>query len=95
MKVSSKMDEQRRIYDEALNTVQPRFTECYMYKRRQMLRYAYDSGDSTDYKYYIDLRDFYVELPNPSEKWGRAEYAYAVILNINGRNMFFLFNDAE
>ena len=95
LKVSSKMDEQRRIYDEALNTVQPRFTECYMYKRRQMLRYAYDSGDSTDYKYYIDLRDFYVELPNPSEKWGRAEYAYAVIININGKNMFFLFNDAE
>lgn len=95
MKVSSKMDEQRRAYGEAMNNVKPRFTECYMYKRRQILRYAYEGVDSTEYRYFIDLKNFYVELPNPSEKWERAEYVYAVIINFNGKDMFFLFNDVE
>lgn len=95
LKVSSKMDEQHRAYSEAINSVQPRFTECYMYKRRQIFRYAYEGTDSTEYRYFVDLKDFCVELPNPSEKWERAEYVYAVILNINGKDMFFLFNDAE
>lgn len=95
LKVSFKMDEQRRAYGEAMNSVQPRFTECYMYKRRQIFRYAYEGVDSTEYRYFIDLRYFYVELPNPSEKWERAEYVYAVIININGKDMFFLFNDVE
>ncbi|WP_432651351.1 hypothetical protein [Huintestinicola sp.] len=66
-----------------------------MYKRRQILRYAYEGVDSTEYRYFIDLKDFYVELPNPSEKWERAEYVYAVIINFNGKDMFFLFNDVE
>ncbi|MGN0598855.1 MAG: hypothetical protein ACI4JK_03075 [Oscillospiraceae bacterium] len=95
LKVSSKMDEQRRTYCEALDSVKPRFTECYMYKRRRIFRYAYEGVDSMEYRYFIDLKDFCVELPNPSEKWERAEYVYAVIININGKNMFFLFNDVE
>ncbi|MGN1102017.1 MAG: hypothetical protein ACI4RG_07475 [Huintestinicola sp.] len=95
MKVSSKMDEQRRTYSDVMVSVKPRFTECYMYKRRQIFRYAYEDIDSTEYRYFIDLKDFYVELPNPSEKWERAEYVYAVIININGKDMFFLFNDVE
>ncbi|MGN0642434.1 MAG: hypothetical protein ACI4JJ_04750 [Huintestinicola sp.] len=95
MKVSSKMGEQRSTYAEVMNSVKPRFTECYMYKRRQIFRYAYEGVDSTEYRYFIDLKDFYVELPNPSEKWERAEYVYAVIINMNGKDMFFLFNDAE
>lgn len=51
--------------------------------------------DYTDYKYFIDLRDFLVEYPSPSEKWGRAEFAYAAVIKINGRNLFFLFIDEE
>lgn len=95
LKVSSKMDEQRKAYGEAISSIQPSFTECYMYKRRQIFRYAYEGTDSTEYRYFIDLKDFCVELPNPSEKWERAEYVYAVIININGNDMFFLFNDVE
>lgn len=95
IKVSSKMKEQHNSFIDAMNSVKPRFTECYMYKRRQIFRYAYEGVDSTEYRYFIDLKDFYVELPNPSEKWERAEYVYAVIININGKDMFFLFNDAE
>lgn len=95
IKVSSKMKEQHNSFTDAINSVKPHFSECYMYKRRQIYRYAYDGIDSTEYRYFIDLRDFYVELPNPSEKWKRAEYVYAVIININGKDMFFLFNDVE
>ncbi|MBP1559938.1 MAG: hypothetical protein J6C96_01675 [Oscillospiraceae bacterium] len=95
IKLSSKMEEQHRTYSDIMGSVKPRFTECYMYKRRQIVRYAYEGIDSTEYRYFIELKDFYVELPNPSEKWERAEYAYAVIININGKDMFFLFNDVE
>ncbi|MGN1303472.1 MAG: hypothetical protein ACI4YB_00405 [Oscillospiraceae bacterium] len=95
IKVSAKMKEQHNSFTDAMNSAKPRFSECYVYKRRQIYRYAYDGIDSTEYRYFIDLRDFYVELPNPSEKWERAEYVYAVIININGKDMFFLFNDVE
>lgn len=95
IKVSSKMKEQHNSFSEAMNCVKPHFTECYIYKRRQIFRYAYEGIDSTEYRYFIDLKDFCVELPNPSEKWERAEYVYAVIININGKDMFFLFNDVE
>lgn len=95
IKVSSKMKAQRNSFNEAIESVKPRFTECYVYKRRQIFRYAYEGVDSTEYRYFIDLKDFYVELPNPSEKWERAEYVYAVIIKINGKDIFFLFNDVE
>ncbi|MGN0666621.1 MAG: hypothetical protein ACI4KF_08865 [Huintestinicola sp.] len=95
IKFSSKLEEQHKAYSHALDSVKPRFTECYMYKRRQIVRYAYEGVDSTNYRYFIDLRDFYVELSNPSEKWERGEYVYAVIINMNGKDIFILFTDVE
>lgn len=95
LKVSSKMEEKHRMYDTAIKNVIPQVSECYRYKIRQVLRYEYEVNDSTDYRYFIDLRDFLVEYPSPSEKWGRAEFAYAVVIKINGRDMFFLFIDEE
>lgn len=55
------------------------------------MRYSYDSVDSTEYRYYIDLGKFLVELINPSEKWSFAEYVYAAILNVNERSVFMFF----
>lgn len=92
LKISSGMEKRRRMYDEAIKAVVPRYSECYQYKPRQMLRYVDGDDDAVGYEYYLDLGNFYAELFNPSEKWQHAEYVYAVILNINGRDIFFMFN---
>lgn len=76
----------------ALKAVETGQALCFRYKCFGILRYTYNSGGDREYKYYADLKNFAVELPNPSEKWGRAKYVYAAVANINGRNTFFLFN---
>lgn len=92
LKVSSGMEKRRKMYDEAIKTVIPQYSECYQYKLHQMLRYGDGDDDVVGYEYYLDLGNFYAELFDPSEKWQRAEYVYTVIININGRDIFFLFN---
>lgn len=89
--LSSQQKKQYDDHSKAMESIVPGHSECYRYKRREIMRYSYDSVDSTEYRYYIDLGKFLVELINPSEKWGFAEYVYAAILNVNGRSVFMLF----
>lgn len=89
--LSSQQKKQYSGYSKAMESIVPNYSECYRYKRREIMRYSYDSVDSTEYKYYIDLGDFIVELINPSEKWGYTEYVYAAVLNVNGKSVFMLF----
>lgn len=93
--LSAVQERQHRDYIKAAEKVVPQCGECYKFKRKEIMRYSYESVDSTEYKYYIDLGDFCAELITPSEKWGRAEYVYASVLVINGRPIFMLFCDAE
>lgn len=89
--LSSQQKKQHNSYSKAMESIVPNHSECYRYKRHEIMRYSYDSVDSTEYRYYIDLGNFIVELINPSEKWGFSEYVYGAILNVNGRSVFMLF----
>lgn len=95
LKISSDMKKSCGKYTDAINAVTPYSLECFRYGGHGILRYEYGSGDSSGCRYYIDLGDFYVEFTGFSDKWVRAEYVYAVIININGRDLFFMFNDLE
>ena len=94
IKLSTKIKERNAVYVDALNNIKPWLTDCYMFGRRQLLKYTYVNGDSLEHNYYIDLNDFYVELTQMNDSWWNTENAYAVILNTNGRKEFILFNDA-
>ena len=59
------------------------------------MRYRYDTGDHIDYKYYINLQDFLVEILNFSEDWCSVECVYAVIIKQKGKDIFFLFHADE
>lgn len=95
LNASEKIEGHGQVYEAAMNRVKSGQTECYMYERRQMFRYTYQNGDSIEHKYYIDLKDFWVEVSKLSESWWQVEYAYAVIVELNGMDMFFMFNDLE
>lgn len=82
------------VYDDAIKSITPWLTDCYMFNRRQILKRTYVNGDTLERDYYVDLNDFYVELTQMNDSWWNTEYAYAVILNINGIKEFILFNDA-
>lgn len=94
MKASKKIKERNAVYDDAINSIRPWMTDCYMFNRRQILKRTYVNGDTLERDYYVDLNDFYVELTQMNDSWWNTEYAYAVILNINGIKEFILFNDA-
>ncbi|MGN0586982.1 MAG: hypothetical protein ACI4JF_06825 [Oscillospiraceae bacterium] len=93
--LSSMIKKQCESYVRAIETVRLGQAECYRYKCRQILRYSYYDGETTNYRYYADLKNFTVELIDTSEKWGQAEYAYAVIVNVNNKDVFYMFIDTE
>ncbi|MGN0690367.1 MAG: hypothetical protein ACI4KH_08120 [Oscillospiraceae bacterium] len=91
----SKMKEQIKSYSQVIENVRYGQAECYRYKCRRILRYSYYNGDSTNHIYYAELDDFAVELVNASENWVQAKFAYAVIVNMNNKDVFYMFNDME
>ncbi|MGN0244576.1 MAG: hypothetical protein ACI4DK_01275 [Lachnospiraceae bacterium] len=95
LKASSKISEHGKAYEAAISSVRPWLSECYMYKKRLIMRYRYDTGDHIDYKYYINLQDFLVEILNFSEDWCSVEYVYAIIIKQKGKDTFFLFHTDE
>lgn len=95
LKASSKISEHGKAYGAAISSVRPWLSECYMYKKRLIMRYRYDTGDHIDYKYYINLQDFLVEILNFSEDWCSVEYVYAIIIKQKGKDTFFLFHTDE
>ena len=95
LKASSKISEHGKAYEAAISSIRPWLSECYMYKKRLIMRYRYDTGDHIDYKYYINLQDFLVEILNFSEDWCSVECVYAVIIKQKGKDTFFLFHADE
>ncbi|MGN0674893.1 MAG: hypothetical protein ACI4KG_04035 [Oscillospiraceae bacterium] len=92
---ASKEKNQCEINSLALKAAETGQAVCRKYRCYQILRYTYYDGESTTYKYYADLHNFTVELPNPSEKWGNADFVYGVVTNIKGESYFILFNDND
>ncbi|MBP0963701.1 MAG: hypothetical protein J5999_00210 [Oscillospiraceae bacterium] len=72
--------------------------ECFRFKFK-LLRYTYwrneSDPESEVTEIYADLGELAVEIFNFSDKWERAEYAYAALIDVNGTHMFFFFNDEE
>ncbi len=72
--------------------------ECFRFKFK-LLRYTYWTNESDleseVTEIYADLGELAVEIFNFSDKWERAEYAYAALIDVNGTHMFFFFNDEE
>lgn len=72
--------------------------DCFRFKFK-LLRYTYwtnqSDPESEVTEIYADLGDLAVEVFNFSDKWERAEYAYAALIDVDGTHMFFFFNDEE
>ena len=49
----------------------------------------------SDTQIFIERVAMGIARHSPIPKMGRAEFAYAVVIKINGRDMFFLFIDEE
>lgn len=93
--LSSKLRKQCNSYSEVIKKAKYGQAECFRYRCHYILRYSYFNGDSTNHIYYANLDDFIVELLNPTDKWPQADYAYGVIIKMNNKDVFYLFNELE
>lgn len=94
LKLSYKAKGQREKNNKILKYAIPGVTECYIYNSFLAMKHTYLSGDSIEHDYYINLLDFVVEIANLTKSWRSTKNVYAVVLNVNGKDMFFLFEDS-
>lgn len=81
-------------YKKALEAAENGFIRCYKYHFYYKLRYKDTSGDGVSYEYYADLGDFAVPLENSLKKIEKRKYIFGAVVNIDGKDLFFLFKAA-
>lgn len=81
-------------YKKALEAAENGLIRCYKYHFYYKLRYKDTSGDGVSYEYYADLGDFAVLLENSLKKIEKSKYIFGAVVNIDGKDLFFLFKAA-
>ncbi len=86
------VDSGNKAYIQAIDSVKAGKCKCYKYNLTQIREYEYYSSDSVSVDYYLDLGEFCVYSGKYPDMWNRCNTAYGTVVNVDGKDVFFLFH---